>query len=234
MEEKIKTPCLEEAVSRIRNQYCRILLFGASNTEKFKVQTHWSDVLEVGLRCHFGRNFHIINSGVCGNNTREALARFERDVASFSPDIVIITFAGNDCNPNPEKFVSGEEFAGNLSKIVEKVRALGAIPILQTYYKNDASAMDPERAAGFRKYQEIIRETAAENKVLLVDQFRYFSLLPLHTLRYKLLHDPMHLNEYGNTLMGVILLHHFHCDPRNIPDNERLLPAMELYKKIAE
>ena len=39
----------------------------------------------------------IINSGVSSNRVTEALLRFDQDVKTFSPDIVLITFGINDC-----------------------------------------------------------------------------------------------------------------------------------------
>jgi hypothetical protein len=44
----------------------------------------------------------------------------------------------------------------------------------------------------------------------------------------------MHVNEYGNTFIGVNLLHHFGIDPKGIVHNEPLLPAIELYNSVAE
>lgn len=235
MEEKIKTPVYDEVRDLIMTSpYFKVLLFGASNTERYMPCIHWSDVLETGLLFTCGRKFHMINSGVSGNNTREALARFERDVAAFSPDIVIITFAGNDCNPDPARNVPKEEFSRNLDTIVEKIRALGGIPILQTYYKNDGEGMDQEVSRSFREYLELIREAALRNKVFLVDQYKYFDRVPPELLRYKLLLNPMHVNEFGNTFIGVNLLHHFGIDPRKIRHHERLLPAIALYENIAE
>ena len=233
--EKIKTPVCSEVVERIKSQgYYRIVVFGASNTDRYMVTTHWSDVLEVGLRSYYGKKPHVINSGVSGNNTREGLARFDRDVASFSPDIVIITFAGNDCNPAPAKFVPEDEFRRNLLLMAEKIRALGAIPVFQTYYKMDNAEIEPERATVLMRYLDVVREVAAESGEFLVDQYKYFDALPFVTLRHELLLNAMHVNEYGNTLIGVNLLHHFGADPALIAHNERILPAMKLYDSIAE
>ena len=235
MAEKISTPLCREVVDRMKERdYFRVVVFGASNTERYMPGIHWSDVLEVGIRSVYGRKFHLINAGVSGNNTREGLARFERDVASFSPDIVIVTFAGNDCNPNPPKYVPEEEFNENMDLIISKIRALGAIPVLQTYYKMHYDRMEAKRAELARRYMILVREAAARNNVFLVDQFKYFNAVPVETLLYKLLLNPMHVNEFGKTFIGVNLLHHFGIDPEGIVHNEPLLPAIGLYNSIAE
>ena len=135
-------------VERLENsEHSRIVVFGASNTERHMPTVHWSDVLEVGLRSRFGRKFQIINAGGSGNNTREALARFERDVLFYHPDVVIVTFGGNDCNISKEKFVSEDDFVANLTTIVNKLREQGCEVILQTYYKMIYEFMQPQRAA---------------------------------------------------------------------------------------
>ena len=235
MADKISTPVCAEVIRRMKeSDYFRIVVFGASNTERYMPGIHWSDVLETGIRSVYGRKFHLINAGVSGNNTREGLARFERDVASFAPDIVIVTFAGNDCNPHPPKYVPEEEFNANMDLIIAKIRAAGAIPVLQTYYKMDYNGMEPKRAELAKRYMVLVREAAERNNVFLVDQFKYFDAVPHDTLLYKLLLNPMHVNEYGNTLIGTVLLHHFGIDPRGIVHSEPLLPAISLYDSIAE
>ena len=115
----MKDVVFSNIVKRFESQeHLRIVVFGASNTERHMPSVHWSDVLEVGLRARYGRKFQIINAGGSGNNTREALARFERDVLFYQPDIVIVTFGGNDCNLLKEKFVPESEFVENLTTIV--------------------------------------------------------------------------------------------------------------------
>ena len=119
-----------DAVSHLeKSRHFRIVALGASNTERYMPCLHWLDVLEVGLRTRFGRKFQIINSGVCGDNTREALARFDRDVALFQPTLVIVTLGGNDCNPDPGKYVPEAEFSTNLETIADRIAKLDAIGV---------------------------------------------------------------------------------------------------------
>ena len=143
-----------------RSEHFRIVGFGASNTERYMPCMHWLDVLEVGLRKRFGRKFQVIDSGVSGNNTREALERFDRDVAFFQPAAVIVTLGGNDCDQTPEKHVAEPEYRKNLEEIANRIKAIGAIPIFQTYYKMDLEAMDKNLALDFVHNMEIVRDLA--------------------------------------------------------------------------
>lgn len=222
----------QDVVERLEQlEHFRLVALGASNTDRYMPCMHWVDVLEVGLRTRFGRKFQLIDSGVSGNNTREALARFDRDVAFFQPALVIVTLGGNDCRTDDKK-VSESEFRDNMTLIGHKIEALKAIPVFQTYYKMDLEAMEPERAKNFVRNMEIVREVAQEHSWHLVDQYAVFDKLPPLVHRYKLMINAMHTNEEGNLLMGIELLRHFDVDPRKINHPEKLLPAIELRESI--
>lgn len=56
----------------------------------------------------------MINSGVGGNTSREALDRIGKDVLVYRPDLVMVEFGGNDATPDPNREVSPDEFEENL------------------------------------------------------------------------------------------------------------------------
>ncbi len=229
MESRIFT----DAVERFeKSKHFIVVALGASNTERYMPSVHWLDVLEVGLRARFGRKFHVIGSGVSGNNTREALARFDRDVAFFKPDLVIVTLGGNDCSRFPEKHVPPEEYRTNLEEIARRIEALNAIPVFQTYYKADLEALAPELARGFVHNMEIVRELANEHQWNFVDNYMVFDKVDPAVHRYKLMLNPMHTKEAGNLLIGVELLRHFDVDPYKIQNAERLLPLIRLRESL--
>ncbi len=222
-----------EVLLRLRTQkQFRTVLFGASNTDRYMPGIHWGDILHLGLRYEYRKPCWIINSGSNGNNTREALARFERDVKSFSPDIVIVTLGGNDCDPRPEKFVPPAEYRNNLREIADRIRAINAIAVFQTYYRMDTVAMKAELAAGFLRNMDIIREEAEANHWALVDQMKLFDQLDEDEFRYKYMLNPMHVNENGNILIGLELLRHLECDISKVPHLERLLPVIQCHKEL--
>lgn len=210
----------------------RTVIFGASNTDRYMPGIHWGDILHLGLRYEYRKPCWVINSGSNGNNTREALARFDRDVKSFFPDIVIVTLGGNDCDPRPEKFVPPSEYRNNLREIADRIRAINAIAVFQTYYRVDTGAMERERASGFLRNMEIIREEAEANHWPLVDQMKIFDQLDAEEFRYKYMLNPMHVNENGNILIGLELLRHFDCDINDVPHLERLYPVIKRHKEL--
>ncbi|MBR7108064.1 MAG: SGNH/GDSL hydrolase family protein [Lentisphaeria bacterium] len=222
-----------DVVERFEQQeHLRIVAFGASNTERHMPVVHWTDVLEIGLRARFGRKFQMINAGVSGNNTREALARFEQDVAFYHPDIVIITLGGNDCNIIPAKFVPEDEFVSNLREIARRLRELGAIVIFQTYYTMITDVMVPQRAAMFVRYMKAVRQMAISDGENFVDQYALFDKMDRNFRTFNLMRDPMHTNENGNILIGLHLSRFFDVDFETIPWREKLMPMHALLENL--
>lgn len=72
---------------------------------------------------------NIINSGVSGDSAAGGVKRFERDVAAFSPDLVVIGFALNDCFGGAEKI---NEYAANIKTLIEKSKKIGAEVVVLT------------------------------------------------------------------------------------------------------
>ena len=165
----------------------------------------------------------IINAGVAGNTTRDALARMDRDVISQHPDVVTIFFGINDSAVDvwkgaTEPRVGLEEYRNNLRAMIGAIRGAGATPILLT--PNPVSwtpelqklygqkPYEPDSADGWNvllmHYAEAVRRIAAEENVELVDVDRmlrdYAAERGHHT--EDLLLDGMHPNDAGQRLIA--------------------------------
>lgn len=71
-------------------------------------------------------NITIINKGISGNTTGDALSRLDGDVLSYHPDIVIIFLGSNDyLRQEPRK-----NTFENLHTIIKRVQEKGAVVIL--------------------------------------------------------------------------------------------------------
>lgn len=68
----------------------------------------------------------IINKGVPGDTTADALRRLDRDVLSLQPRMVIVGLGGNDTLQQ----MSREQLFGNLRQIVTEIQASGAMTVL--------------------------------------------------------------------------------------------------------
>lgn len=125
----------------------------------------------------------IINAGVPGNTTADALKRLENDVLSLSPRIVLITLGGNDLRNK----ISKDSAFANLNKIVRLIQGKGALVII-------GGVNIPFMGRGFGKaYQELAKETGS---VLIVNVFEGIMG------KSDLMSDPIHPNDKGYTIMA--------------------------------
>ncbi|MGN1347096.1 MAG: SGNH/GDSL hydrolase family protein [Eubacteriales bacterium] len=72
---------------------------------------------------------NVINSGISGDNAPNGLARFERDVAPFSPDLVVVGYALNDCCAGVDNL---SRYTDALDGILKKIDAIGAEAMVLT------------------------------------------------------------------------------------------------------
>jgi lysophospholipase L1-like esterase len=122
----------------------------------------------------------VINAGIGGNNTRDALARIDADVFKYQPDMLILDFGGNDCCW-PQKFVPLDEYEKNLRKLIALSRQNGvkAIvlmtppPAIEAYIlkRHPDHPQAGNLGAHILTYVEAVRKIAAEEKLLLVDLY---------------------------------------------------------------
>lgn len=112
----------------------------------------------------------VIARGRPGDTTRLALERFPEDLQSLTPDAVIIQFGHNDANrwatDRGMPRVSERAFAANLTEMIERCRAFGAVPLLCTLTPSHRSE---RHAADTARYDAIIREVATAEHVALID-----------------------------------------------------------------
>ena len=195
----------------------RIVAFGDSTTAPRGPLKTYAAILDETL------DAKITNAGVGGHDTGKARARFERDVLSRKPDLVIIQFGINDAaidvwkQPAATKpRVSKVDYEANLRFFVREVRKNGATPILMTpnpiRWTSKLKSLygkppyRPDDEDGFnvllRDYAGIARLVASEENVELVDVFAEFEKRDVDSL----LLDGMHPNAKGHALVAELLL----------------------------
>lgn len=191
-----------------KHEFIRVVAFGASNTQRYLPGTHWFDYVEMGFKNQYGGGCgHFVNSGISGNTTSDLLNRFDRELAFYKPDLVIMTIGGNDCNP--AKNIDAAQFRANLLELSNKIKALGSDLLIQTYYACDLEMINPaERADLMVKYMQIVREFAVSENLMLNDNdLRWARLRDNDIDTYRLLMlNSMHVNDLGNQLIGLDLL----------------------------
>ena len=67
---------------------------------------------------------NIINSGISGDTVKRGLARLERDVLRYSPDLVVVGYGANDCNQGGNDGV--QAYAEDMRDMFRRIKAYGA------------------------------------------------------------------------------------------------------------
>ena len=141
----------------------------------------------------------IRNRGVNGESSRNGLARLECELATYSPDLVIMLFGSNDSAYGPWYHVGYEEFSRNYDLIISGVKAAGAQLILIT----PPPVIEDEEMPFIENsvlegYCEIIREKAEKNSLKLSDMNKAFKEHP--PLTALLQWDGVHISTEGYRL----------------------------------
>jgi lysophospholipase L1-like esterase len=129
----------------------------------------------------------VINAGVSGHNTRDILARLDKDCLALRPGLVVLKIGTNDAL-NSFNLVSPEESRQNLRTLADKILASGARLLLCTMLTyNEVYLLERHGVAG--AYGEIPpaqrfalglaaqRELAQELQLPLVDLNVLFTAL---------------------------------------------------------
>ncbi|MBQ7646340.1 MAG: hypothetical protein IJS94_03630 [Clostridia bacterium] len=151
-------------------------------------------------------NTHIVNAGVGGDRTDEAIARFNRDVTPNDPDIVIIMFGINDILQWQKYGPSlREKYERNLLTLYNKCAAIGAKVIFMTPNKINYSSYENRFTeyggmdACFATYRQTMEKVAKDNGCIFVDLFTPWNQLDDVT---DYLIDTCHPNGAGYTIFA--------------------------------
>ncbi|MBE7466648.1 MAG: CIA30 family protein [Planctomycetes bacterium] len=133
---------------------------------KDRARDGWPGRLQDELRKAFGYDqIHVVNKGIGGLETRQAIALLPRDVAAMKPDLVLVHFGYNDYSSLLQKRKSPEEqraiARGNWRELVLRVRRLteGQSEVLLIATIPGA---DEARRESMNFFGETAREVAAE------------------------------------------------------------------------
>jgi lysophospholipase L1-like esterase len=178
-----------------------------------KADETFAAVLQVELRKK-GVKVEVVNVGIGGERTDQALARLARDVLERKPAVVTILYGHNDSfidKGRKEPRISSEEYRANLHKLVAELRKAGVRPILMTppcYDKKAAPNGAGEHPnVRLEQYAKICREEARATKTPLVDHYaRWSKALADGTDLADWTTDLYHPNPRGHQIMAELIL----------------------------
>jgi len=182
----------------------RIVCFGDSVTGVYYHtggRRAYADLLEIALdRLYPEATLTVINAGISGHATPDALARIDDDVLKHRPQLVTVMFGLNDMT-----HVSIEDYAANLATITQKCRAIGAEVLLCT--PNAVFDTEGRPAAVLEEYVAAIHRVGTEQNVPVVDCYAAFQQVRSEdAFSFALLmSDEIHPNMDGHKLFAELM-----------------------------
>ncbi|MDR3636135.1 MAG: SGNH/GDSL hydrolase family protein [Isosphaeraceae bacterium] len=156
----------------------------------------------------------VINVGIGGERTDQALARLEQAVLSRRPKVVTVMYGTNDSyvdQGTKASRIDVETYRKNLTTLVDRLRERGAEPILMTppRWADDASpnGLGENPNARLEPYVNACRDVARTSRVALVDHFADWTGAARRGINLRdWTTDGCHPNPEGHRRMAELLL----------------------------
>ncbi len=165
----------------------------------------YSQIIEERIRWELGRTHDIvINSGVSGEVMSGLLVDYDWRVGRFHPDVVSVMMGMNDCRYGNAGL---SRFTAQLKELIRRIRAQGAIPVLNSTTQIDTSEPDARGLAALPAYNMAIRTVAAEEHVIYVDHWTlWVAEHPRLDARGSWLANPIHPGPLGHRQIAITWL----------------------------
>lgn len=163
---------------------------------------------------------HFHNAGVGGDRVKNALDRFEDDVAAFKPKYVTILLGMNDGAYKGFDQPTFDTYQADMTALLDKIAALGAtaIPMTPTMFDSRAKKMKGDNAEPRNTYYNGVlslygswlREEAQNRGLGFVDMWSPLDDLTLDKRKqdanWTMIPDGVHPGPVGQTVMAVSII----------------------------
>jgi lysophospholipase L1-like esterase len=152
-------------------------------------------------------DYNVINTGVSGHTTKDALVRIKKDVLAFNPDLVTVLFGSNDAATH--KKVALNTYKENLLKITrligpEKTLLLSPPPV-------DENLQPNRKNSELAKYANVVRCVAEETGSHFLDFYiDLYSRPNYEELLVGILNDGLHFGEAGYDILSKLISDKIH------------------------
>ncbi len=145
-----------------------------------KTEETFAHLLQAALKKE-GVNAKVVNAGIGGENTAQALKRLHKIIA-LKPRLVTIMYGTNDSwvdKGKKDSRLTQKEYRANLTKIVQELRQAGITPVLMTEPclgdKHDPNGAGEHPNQRLEAFMKVCREVSAQTKTPLVDNFTHWT-----------------------------------------------------------
>ncbi len=163
----------------------RIVVLGDSITKGVRTgvlpEQTFASLLQSELR-ESGLEVDVVNQGIGGERTDQALNRLARDIIEAKPQVVTVMYGTNDSyvdKGQQNSRLTAEQYGENLKEIVRQLRQAGIQPVLMTEPRWGKAA-SPNGAGEhpnlrLEAFVVVCRNVAKELQVPLVDHFQIWT-----------------------------------------------------------
>jgi acyl-CoA thioesterase I len=137
-------------------------------------------------------NLPVINAGISGNKTGDALQRLDRDVLSHNPKLVIIILGANDSFQQ----VPEAETVANMEKIIERIKEHGAMVVWAEVQMGVLGDPDIDNFTALAHREHILLIPNILSGIIDKPQYKYDQIHP-NSEGYKIIADRIYQNIKG-------------------------------------
>lgn len=147
-------------------------------------------------------NWEIINAGIAGNNTRDALLRIETDVIIHNPDLVTVFFGANDSAFH--KMIELDEYEKNLMEITNQISPLKTILISPAPV--DERLQNARTNVVLKQYADTVKRVAKHTGSYFIDLYSEMtSVSDYKEMLKSVRNDGLHFGEYGYAYLSNLI-----------------------------
>ena len=192
----------------------RVIFFGDSITRAGVNPGGYITLMQEALRGKTNPEYELIGAGIGGNKVYDLFLRFEDDVLSKKPDVVVMYVGVNDVwhKQSSQTGTDPDKFIAFYTAMIKKLQAAGIRVIVCTPAAiGERTDFSNAQDGDLNRYSNIIRELAQKYSCGLVDLRKAF-------LDYNLKNNPenkesgilttdrVHLNPAGNKLVADLMI----------------------------
>lgn len=129
-----------------------------------------------------GRSVEVVNQGIGGERTDQALQRLQADILARQPQVVVVMYGTNDSyvdQGRSDSRISAQQFEENLQVLVERLQKQRIKVVLMTEprWGRTAQANGAGEHPNLRleQYMQRTRKVASSAGIPLVDHFQYWT-----------------------------------------------------------
>lgn len=192
----------------------KVIFFGDSITRAGVTPGGYITLMQEALRGKTNPEYELIGAGIGGNKVYDLFLRFEDDVLSKKPDVVVMYVGVNDVwhKQSSQTGTDPDKFIAFYTAMIKKLQASGIRVIVCTPAAiGERTDFSNAQDGDLNRYSNIIRELAQKYSCSLVDLRKAF-------LDYNLKNNPenkesgilttdrVHLNPAGNKLVAELMI----------------------------